>query len=283
MITEPGVYDIPENEYHADPVAGGSLSCSEAQLLLESPARYRYRKLAGEEHRDTFDFGHAVHGLVLGVGREVVVVDAADWRTKDARAAKVEAHAAGRVPILVDDWEVAKAMQAAVYDHPAAAALLDRDHGRPEQTLVWRDAASGVMLRALVDWLRDKPSSGRLILADYKTTRDASARAFAKSAASYGYHQQAPWYCDGAKALLEVDAALVFIAQEHQPPYLVNVIELDATAQQIGRERNRAAIDLFVACTARDEWPGYGPEVALVGLPRWAELQHADDFGDTAF
>src|SRR5690606_22465308 len=69
---------IDETEYHADP----ALSQSGAKLLLESPARYRWQRDAGEQRRDVFDFGHAAHGKVLGEGRELVIIDADDWRSK---------------------------------------------------------------------------------------------------------------------------------------------------------------------------------------------------------
>ena len=35
IITKPGVYDLPEDDYHADPVPDWSLSASGAKLLLE--------------------------------------------------------------------------------------------------------------------------------------------------------------------------------------------------------------------------------------------------------
>lgn len=279
MISEPGIYDVPEAEYHADPVDGGSLSSSEAKLLLDSPARFRWRRDHGEEHRDTFDFGHAAHGLVLGVGRQVEVFEYDNWLTKAAKADKEASYEAGLVPLLRKEWCVVEAMAVALHEHPSAGKLLARDSGEPEQTLVWRDRESGVMLRALIDWLRVKPATGRHITCDYKTTStSADARTFGKTAARYGYHQSAGWYLDGISTLLDVeDPAFLFIVQERRPPYLVNVVELDRYALTIGRERNRRAIDIYVECVAADSWPGYGPDVELASLPRWAELQHEEE------
>ena len=43
VITEPGVYDVPFDEYLRDPVPGGSLSTSGARLLLDTcPAIFDY-------------------------------------------------------------------------------------------------------------------------------------------------------------------------------------------------------------------------------------------------
>jgi len=36
QVTAPGVYDIPAEAYHADPVPGGSLSASGARDLLNT-------------------------------------------------------------------------------------------------------------------------------------------------------------------------------------------------------------------------------------------------------
>lgn len=130
-------------------------------------------------------------------------------------------------------------------------------------------------LRGRLDRLPAIPTtSGRLIVADYKTAASAAAGAFSRSAANYGYHQQAAWYLDGIRVLLGVeDPAFVFVVQERDAPYLVNVIELDDTALTIGRDRNRTAIAKFNECTDNNRWPGYSDEVQLVGLPRWAEIQ----------
>ncbi len=73
----PGVYDIPEGAYFADP----ALSCSGAKLLLppSCPALFRYRQ-DHPEHKDVFDFGSAAHKMVLGAGPPIALVDAPDWR-----------------------------------------------------------------------------------------------------------------------------------------------------------------------------------------------------------
>lgn len=67
-VTEPGVYDdMPEHVYLADPVPGGSLSFSGAKALLppSCPALYRHQRDHGRPPKPAFDFGHAVHSMVL--------------------------------------------------------------------------------------------------------------------------------------------------------------------------------------------------------------------------
>lgn len=270
------ILDMPEADYRARP----ELSSTEARKILESPAKYQHRKQAGEEHRDTFDFGHAVHALVLGVGREVAVIDADDWRTKDARAAKEEAYANGQTPMLAKDWARAREMANAVHDHPVAALLLDPERGTVEQSAFWTDPATGVRCRCRFDKLPPLDTLGRFIAVDYKTAAAADVRSFGSAAASFGYVMQAPWYLDACRVLLgRDDAAFVFVVQEKDPPFLVNVIELDPASLRIGRERNRRAREVFAECTASGVWPGYGPEVEQASVPRWFELQHEDEHG----
>lgn len=280
-IDRPGVYEIPAAAYHRDPVEGGSLSSSGARLLLELPARFRYRQEHGEEHSDTFDVGNAAHKLVLGVGREIVVVDADNWTTKAAREAKAQAYAEGKTPLLPKVYEQVVAMADRLREHELAMALLDPSGGgKAEQTLVWVDEQSGVWCRAMLDWLPPVPESGRLILSDYKTTTDASGVEFGKSVANYGYHVQHAHNVAGAEALFPgVDVAFVFIAQEKSPPYFVNVVEIEWHAQRIGEVRRRRALEIYRRCRETGEWPGYGPDVERVSLPRWAELAHEDEFG----
>jgi hypothetical protein len=270
LITEPGVYDIPVDVYHRDPVEGGSLSCSGSRKLIppSCPAKFRWHQdHAGEEHAPHFDMGHAAHKLVLGEGAEIVVIDADSWRTKDAREAKEAAYAAGHIPLLAADYETVVEMAAALDAHPIARHMFVPGTGKPEQTLVWRDERTGIMRRALLDWL---PDSGR-VYPDYKTAVSAWPEDFRGPADRYGYAMQASWYLDGVRALGlgGDDAAFVFVVQEKEPPYLVSVIELDSMSLRIGAQRNRQALSIYQHCCETGEWPGYGDDVALVSLPNW--------------
>lgn len=274
VITEPGVYDIPADEYHADPVPGGSLSSSGARRLLppSCPALFRYEQLHGRAPKRELDLGQAAHTLVLGSGPELVRVEAADWRTNKAKDAAREARERGALPLLAGEYDTVQAMAEALYAHPVARALFNPDRGLPEQSLFWRDPFSPTWLRARLDWLPDVDGPGRLIIPDYKTTRCAAPQELPRSIHTYGYHQQSAWYQDGAARLgLSDDIAFVFVFQEKTAPFLVSVIELDAAAVRIGHALNRQAIDLYAECSRLNVWPGYSSEVESVPLPAWVE------------
>ena len=273
VITEPGVYTIPEDVYHRDPVPGGSLSFSGAKRLLapSCPAKFRYERDNGRPEKRTFDFGHAAHSAVLGVGAPVVVVDADSWRTDAAKNQRKAAYAEGKVPLLAEEAARVEGMAQALRQHEIASALFNPEHGAPEQSLFRVDPETGVWLRSRFDWLPHPTPSGRLIVGDYKSTISAEPAAIAKSAANYAYHQQAAWYADMALALgLSDDVSFVFVFQEKTPPYLVTPVELDDEALRIGRLRNREAIDLYAECVRTDTWPGYTDGIELISLPFWA-------------
>jgi len=273
VITEPGVYTLTAEEYHSDPVEGGSLSSSSARRLLQvAPARWRVEQASPPAPTPAMILGTAVHSLVLGAGPEVVAVDADDWRGKAAREARAEAEAAGRVPLLREDYARAEAMAEAVLSHPVAGALFDPARGRPEQTLVWQDEELKVWRRAMVDHL-PHDDGRRPILADLKTTTDAAPASVSKAVARYGYHCQAAWYLDGYRALVGGDPAFLFVFVEREPPHLVSVIELDQHALIVGAELNRRALQIYAECKATGTWPGHSPEIELVGLPAWAARQ----------
>lgn len=276
LITTPGVYpDVPEEDYHRDPVKGGSLSSSGARRLLECPAKFRWEQENPPPPKAAFDIGSAAHKLVLGAGPELEVIDADNWQTKAAREARDAARAAGKIPVLTHEHETVTAMAEAIRRHPIASRLLDPEQGDPEQTLVWECEQTGVNCRARLDWL-PRPTDGRLILSDYKTSVSAEPASFAKSVANYGYHQQDPWYIDGVRTLGlgGADTAFLFIVQEKTPPYVVTIFELDTEARRIGVRRNLEARLTYARCTETDHWPTYTDQIELLSLPAWATHSH---------
>jgi len=277
-VVEPGVYDLPPAVYHADPVPGGSLSQSGAKLLLppSCPARYAYEREHGREPTRPYEIGHAAHRLVLGAGHDIVRVERDSWRTNHAKEQLAAARDAGKIALLAHEHDQAQEMAAAVATHPYAGKLFTG--GRPEQTLVWRDAGyPDVWRRALLDWLPN-PGPGRMILPDYKTTASADPDAIERATWDYGYHIQARWYAAGVRTLgLAQDVVVVLVAQEKKPPYLVTVAEIDGPALRVANQQIRQAIDTYRQCTASGRWPGYNDdEVALVSLPPWAQRKYEE-------
>lgn len=267
------VEGLSDAEYHAH----AALSSTEARLLLQSPAKYRWRKDNPPLIDDSpkFDIGKAVHAKVLGAGADVVVVDADDWRTKAARDAREEARAAGKAPLLTREFEAVNAMSESVLAHPTARALLSQPGAAEVSAFTEVDA---VPVRARFDYLPTR-SDKRTVAADLKTTVDASKRAFESSVARYEYAVQRGWYLDILQAITgETDAELVFIAVEKEPPYLVAVYQLPTVWAEKGHVMAARARALWAECTASAEWPGYPREVQLLDEPVWHVFQYEEEY-----
>lgn len=280
QITRPGIYDIPAELYHSDPVPGGSLSHSGAiQLLPPScPAKYHYNRTHPEKPNGNFDIGRAAHDLVLRGVDAVVVCDYNDWKTKAAQTARKAAYEAGRTPLLMAQWQAVQDMASALYEHHFASALLRG--GKPEQAIFWHGPQSngGVWQRALLDFLPDRTHDS-MHGVEYKSCRSAHPDAISKALWEHRYVQQAPWYLDAMESQGLVKAAATpffFIMQEKEPPYIITIAQLETDAMQWGRELNAKAIDEYRRCVATNRWPGYEDDVVTVGLPTYAEYQLAD-------
>jgi PDDEXK-like domain of unknown function (DUF3799) len=274
LVEKPGVWDLPEADYHADPVRrlGGSLSSTTARKLLppSCPALARWA-VDHPVHKDAFDLGSVTHALTLGAGCPIVEVPASSWQTNAAKAAREEARERGAVALLSKDLAAAMAMRDAVHADPVAHALLTLP-GRPEQTLIWQE--DGTWCRAMCDRWPD-PDAGAPVIVDVKTTPDVSDEHLQRSIWNFGYHQQEDWYRRGYVAVhgLQADFAFVFVKTE--PPHLVRVVQLDEQLLNIGRARNDEALAVWRECTASGDWPAYPPvdDITLIGPPRWARTR----------
>ena len=252
QVTVPGIYEMDEATYHGDPVPGGSLSSTGARKLLppSCPAKFAAWRADPPPPTAAMELGTAAHKLALGSGPDIAEIKAENWRTKKASEEADEARAAGKVPLLSRDLERVRAMHDALRAHPLAAAALDPARGgKPEQSLFWYGEASGVWLRARLDWMPDPHSAVRPVIFDYKSTVSAEPSAFAKSVLNFGYHIQAAMYAALYYQLTGVDAPFLFIAQEKEPPYLVSVLQLDAEAMAVGRDRYRRAMEIYACVT----------------------------------
>lgn len=295
IITTPGIYTLTAEEYHADPVPGGSLSSTGARELLDvyggCPAKFRYHLTRPRPPKREFDLGNAAHHLVLGIGPTLVEVDAMDYRTKAAQRASAAARDAGQIPLLPHEMQQVQDMAAVLLDHDDAAALFAPGTGQPEASLffdgkawmtpAWPKGTGPVKRRARLDWLsHQRLPDGRLVIPDYKTARSSEPARFAKAVVEHGYHQQASWYIDAVAGVGMTDIgddrppAFLFVAQEKTPPYVVSVLELDPDALMWGRELNEEALRRYRHCRTTRNWPGYVQGIGMIGLPKYAEYSY---------
>lgn len=259
------VPDMTNRAYHAHRALG---STSLKTLATRTPAHWRWER-DHPKTSDAFNIGTAAHSLILEDDTsQFVVVEAANWLTKDAKAAKAEALAGGLVPLLAKEFEQVKAMRDSVMrDERARAALTGH---KAEQSVFWEEEDLALKCRP------DAWQPGKLW--DLKTTINADPNEFGKTAHNYGYHQSNAHYVDGVKTLTGEELPFGFILVEKTEPYLVSVVELDWEAVNLGRALNDRAKRIYRECAARNEWPGY-PAAEPVSLPMWAVYESEDLLG----
>lgn len=281
VITEPGVYQLTAEEYHADPVPGGSLSSTGARKLVypSTPALYKYERDNPQPPSDEMNLGSAAHRVALGAGADIVVLvdddgePFTDFKKKLARQRRDEALASGKIPLLAHKLAVVEAMAAALRAHPIAGRILAGSVGKPEQALFWRDGS--MWKRCLVDWLPVQVPGFRMTIVEYKTTTKADNDSVSRKIYDFAYHQQLEWQLEGVRALgLDPNPDGLIIFQETKAPYLVNVTRLDLDSQMIGQRLNREATITYKTCVASGHWPGYSEDIETVGVPEWVKRQY---------
>lgn len=283
LITTPGVYPMTARRYHNDPVKGGSISNSMAKAVLENPRKFRYwQTRGGRPPKNHYDFGHGAHKIVLGKGEDVAIVKSDAWRTKEAKAAKAAAYAAGNIPLLGDEWAVAQEMAEVLLIDDVTGPWFEPGSFEPEQAMVWWDEEFGMWRRAMVDAISKKPGpNGELVLIDYKSAASANPDKIARSCFDFGYNMQDPFYSGGAETLeLDHGAGVLFYFafQEKEPPFVSTLVELSPEFRQWGRVKIRRAMEIYQDCLASGHWPSYPrtDQVITVDTPRWGEYQLQD-------
>lgn len=272
-----------EADYHARP----ELSSTEARLILESPAKYRWKKdnppLITPSKK--FDIGTAVHSRVLGTGYDVVVIpdeilaSNGAVSTKAAKEFVAEAREAGKVPIKQADFDLIDGSAASILAHPGARQLFAQP-ADAEVSVFATDPSTGVLVRARFDFL---PTVARLgapsrVGVDLKTAMDASPDGFTKSIANYNYDVQRAWYLDALMWETGETAEMVFVAVEKEPPYLVGVYQLPTIWVEMGKTKARVARETYARCIESGVWPGYGDDVQLLSPPQWAVFKHEEQY-----
>ena len=258
LITEPGFYpDLTPEQYFAEPCPAPALSNSGIATLLRScPAKFAHQHAAigqpVEGRRDTTAtyMGSLVHRLALGKGADYAVSPFDDYRTKEARAWKAEAEAAGQIPVKQRDMDAAKEM-AEVARHAIAAETEGRDY-QTEVVFAWRRGDR--WCRGMLDvWC---PSLSLAL--DVKTCVAADDTSIDRAFAS-GYGRQEAWYLEGVEALTGNTgrSRFKFLFVEKEAPWLGRVAESGEAMRSGSRFEIARAFHIFDECMSASAWPGY--------------------------
>lgn len=298
VIIEPGIYDLPNSAYHADPTETPSLSAGMINQLLVAPAicfeNSQRLNLDWQppEKQEKFSIGSVSHVLFLephAFDEQVVVVrgktkdgkPSAGYSSQDAKDQRDEALAAGRTPILPEQLEQVYKARAAFFANAFTRQAFAG--GKTERSLFWRHPVYGFWCRARPDFMRDDAAH----LCDYKATANAAPSNFGRHAYNMGYHRRAAHYLQGVRVVTGVKPTHYwFCNQETKAPYLPSIVELDFQALEAGQDENDYAAGIFARCLETNDWPGYRdrdhPNVDRafrVGLPTYAYMQIDERLG----
>lgn len=152
--------------------------------------------------------------------------------------------------------------------------------GRAEQAVLWRydepkvaDLPSfSMQCKSMLDFISDEG-----VIADLKSTRDASPTGFAREVLRYEYHVQAAFYVDALKVATGRTLPFVFIAVEAAAPQVVQVYRVNDDDIQLGRERYMQLLAQLNVCREESRWHGYAETEMELTLPRWARPLEDDD------
>jgi len=288
-ITKPGIYnDWPEPDYYADPCPDPSLTQSIAKILLNksllhaAEAHPRLRSAPPEDEVEKYiaaqAIGTAAHKMRLGRGRDLLICEFDDWKTKAAREVRAEAQASNQIPILARHADEARLMVNASklqLEHIAdvtGESILNGAFkiGHGEVMAVAQDG--GAWLRTLIDWMIDED-----ILFDYKTTGlSANPRAVPRLMVDAGWPIQAAMQ----ERILDLVAPnnagrrrFFFILQENYFPYQLSVHELSEGVMTMGRKMVDRAVSLWRGAVSTGRFDGYPPHINKPEYPTWKETE----------
>lgn len=285
-VTEPGFYRMTAEQYHACPCPEPSLSSGAIRKMLERTPRHAFcehPRLGGqrdERSSPVMTLGTVVHSLILGAGREFVVIDADSFRTKAAQEQRDAASAAGLTPIIRDQYDKARAMAASASRElskiPLVSDALVSD--RPEIVAIWREG--DIWCRSMMDLCPTAiDAEGWWTIYDLKTTQMAlDPNTIARHLVSNGYDVQSAFYSRGLEALLGPAARVRFrfLFVESDAPHLCAAFVGSGEMQTTGEQKVIAGISIWQRCIATNDWPGYSTDVLRLEPPKFMETQWAD-------
>ena len=281
MIDTAGIYTLPMGDYLADPCPEPSFSTSVAHALLtQSPlhAWMQHPRLNPgrvREESSAMDVGTVAHSILLeGHMDNIAIVEAPDWRTKDAKAARDAARLQGKTPILAHKVSeivaMVRAAQEAIHESELASSWKE---ARSEQTVIWQEGET---------WCKSRPdrlTKDHRVIIDLKTTAgSAEPNTWLRSGLiQNGYTLQAALYLRGVKKVCHPkDCTFVFLVVEVEPPYACSFISMSPQFLAYADRQLDRALQLWGDCLLMNIWPGYPSKIAYVDAPSYLLMQEEE-------
>lgn len=283
-----GFHRMTMEDYLADPCPVPALSSSIVQTLLTHSPRHAWFKHPRlnpnfqQEERSDFDIGTCAHALLLEkTDDKLEVIDPRDhigprggvpkgWTNDSIRAARDEARAARKIPLLVDQAAAVREMVGVAEKYIAGSELagIFKD-GEAERTMIWQEGPT--WFKARPDWL----TSDQSILLHYKTTAtNAEPDRFGnRMLGLMGYDVALMFYERGLYQMPikgeRPAPRSVILAQETEPPYECSLVGLDPERADLASRKVELAVSLWARCMKSGNWPAYPKRVCYIGVKPW--------------
>ena len=283
------ILNVTEAAYHADPCVSPSLSSSIAHTLVTQSPRHawlEHPRLGGSKdaitkRTKTMDEGAILHKLLLGAGAQFEMVVADDWRTKDAKEARMAIEEGGKIAILAKNFEKLRTAADRIFQNAKNQGfpLI----GQPEVAIEFVDYADQIQRkRQILCRCRIDLIGLNHVLYDVKKVDSANPKDLQRKIVDYGYDMKATAYIRAYEQL--VPEALgrtdfVFLFCEPDPPYEVVPARLDGYHIEIGRRRWNKALTLWDKLLTEGSypWPGYADGAITLVPPQYVINQELGD------
>lgn len=273
-----GVFpDMTNDQHHATPAIGSSGLKLLAQTPLHYWSRYLDPKREPRIQTQPMKIGTMVHTAMLEPHlfdeQFIVLPEGLDRRTKEGKELWAQIIATGKEPLLASDLDVAKGTAAAAHAHPVTRVLFDKCGAQTEVSMFWVDPETGVNLKIRPDILVAPcamfPNG---LIADLKTTDDASPAEFARSAWNWDMYIQSALYPEGFMSVFGTSEppSFLWLAQEKRRPFANAYYRCGSDLSAYGSKEVRKLLQLYVHCMSTGQWPGYPATVRDLELPGWA-------------
>lgn len=256
--TEGIFFDLAEDIYRGAP----GVNVSNLKKMSTSPAHYRAGIEQKKESTAAQVFGKMSHLAALEPHRlQSEFVLKPEGMSFVSKEGKLWRDSQTQTILDRDTHEAVCGVARSFACHPIAQSIID---GAKKEVSIFKiHQPTGMMLKGRLDILTED-EDGNTVVADIKTTQDASPGGFPREMAKFNYDAQAAFYLDLVGA-----SFFMFLAVEKEAPFAIGVYNLDAESIEIGRQANERNLALLAACIESGIWPAYPQEVTTISLPNW--------------
>lgn len=262
----PGTYnDLSLDDYLAVDAASKSRLWT---LHSRTPAHCRVQR----ETTPDMAWGSAAHIAVLEPDRFATTVLRGPSDRRGKKWTEFLDANPGKLVLPEPEFDDVVAMQNTVMQNHQVKALTTRA-GVSEASAFWQDPDSGVDCKIRPD----RYVESLALMAELKTTNDASPDTFRRTAMKLGYDLGDAMYSEGWNRAGggEVED-FIFVVVERDPPYAHAIYQLDEPARLRGRTIMQKALLTYKQCKAAGDWPGYPATVSRLSYPEWVYSMEGD-------